>query len=139
MFNNNTSKATVESGGLNNISTGTTIKGDIISSGDIRIDGIVEGSIVTKGKLVIGPSGSVNGEVTCQNADIAGTVKAKITVAELLSLKATAKLTGEISTNKLAIEPGANFSGTCSMGGIVKDINQHGKETEASKTKEKIA
>jgi cytoskeletal protein CcmA (bactofilin family) len=140
MFNNNTSKATgVESSGLNQLSAGTTIKGDIISNGDIRIDGTLDGTITTKGKLVVGPNGIVEGEVNCQNADISGTINAKITVAELLTLKATAKLNGDISTNKLAIEPGANFTGACSMGGIVKDIKQHGKDAEQRNAKEKIA
>ena len=140
MFNNNTSKATgVESSGLNQLSAGTTIKGDIISNGDIRIDGTLDGTITTKGKLVVGPNGIVEGEVNCQNADISGTTNAKITVAELLTLKATAKLNGDISTNKLAIEPGANFTGACSMGGIVKDIKQHGKDAEQRNAKEKIA
>lgn len=140
MFNNNTSKATgVESSGLNQLSAGTTIKGDIISNGDIRIDGTLDGTITTKGKLVVGPNGIVEGEVNCQNADISGTINAKITVAELLTLKATAKLNGDISTNKLAIEPGANFTGACSMGGIVKDIKQHGKDAEQRNSKEKIA
>jgi cytoskeletal protein CcmA (bactofilin family) len=82
MFNNNTSKATgVESSGLNQLSAGTTIKGDIISNGDIRIDGTLDGTITTKGKLVVGPNGIVEGEVNCQNADISGTINAKITVA----------------------------------------------------------
>lgn len=140
MFNNNTSKAAgVESSGLNQLSAGTTIKGDIISNGDIRIDGTLDGTITTKGKLVVGPNGIVEGEVNCQNADISGTINAKITVAELLTLKATAKLNGDISTNKLAIEPGANFTGACSMGGIVKDIKQHGKDAEQRNAKEKIA
>jgi len=140
MFNNNTSKISgTESSGLNQISAGTTIKGDVISNGDIRIDGTLDGTITTKGKLVVGPAGVVEGEVNCQNADISGTINAKITVAELLSLKATAKLNGDISTNKLAIEPGANFTGACSMGGIVKDIKQHGKDAEQRNAKEKIA
>jgi cytoskeletal protein CcmA (bactofilin family) len=75
-----------------------------------------------KGKLVVGPSGTVEGEIICQNADVSGTIKGKIGVAELLSLKSSAKLTGDIITNKIAIEPGASFSGSCSMGGVIKDI-----------------
>lgn len=112
-----------DSRSVNLIGEGTVIKGDIKSDGDIRIDGTLKGSINSKGKIVIGTTGVVEGEIICQNADISGTVKVKITVSEVLSLKPTAKLTGDIITNKLAIEAGAEFSGTCSMGAVVKDIS----------------
>lgn len=100
---------------VNMLGAGTTIKGDIQSNGDFRIDGTLIGSISSKGKIVIGQTGNVDGEVNCKNADISGQVKAQITVAELLTLKATAKIAGEITTSKLSIEPGAKFSGTCNM------------------------
>ncbi|MBI3511092.1 MAG: polymer-forming cytoskeletal protein [Bacteroidetes bacterium] len=114
-----------DSGSVNIIGAGTSIDGDIISTGDIRIDGTLKGTVKTRGKLVIGPSGSVEGEVNCQNADISGNIRGKVNVSDLLALKSTAKLNGEISTGKLAIEPGADFSGSCSMGGVVKEILQH--------------
>ena len=123
---------------INLIGAGTSIKGDIISNGDIRIDGTLEGSLRSKGKLVIGATGIMEGEVFCQNADISGVVNGQITVTELLSLKAVAKLTGDIVTNKLAIEPGATFTGSCSMGAVIKDIT-HGEKTENAKLKEKSA
>ncbi len=122
---------TIDSQSVNLIGTGTTIEGDIKSNGDVRIDGNLNGSIVTKGKLVIGPTGSIEGEVTCQNADISGAIKGKLTVHELLSLKSNAKITGDIVTNKLSIEPGANFSGSCSMGAVIKDIKYAGTESKA--------
>jgi cytoskeletal protein CcmA (bactofilin family) len=111
------------SSAVNAIGQGSTIKGDIITEGDLRIDGSLIGTINTKGRLVLGETGVVEGEVFCQNALIAGTVKARIQVTELLSLKATANLQGDIITNKLSIEPGANFTGSCSMGASVKNIN----------------
>ena len=120
------------SGVVNLIGVGTNILGDITSSGDIRVDGTLKGSINTKGKVVVGSTGVVEGDVVCQNADISGELKAKISVSELLSLKATAKLDGDIVTNKLAIEPGATFSGSCSMGAVIKDIKDAGKQ-EAQK------
>ena len=126
-----------ETPSVNLIGAGTVIQGDIKTNGDIRIDGTLTGSISVKGKLVIGVSGSVDGEVICQNADVSGTVKGKVTVAELLSLKASAKLTGDIITNKIAIEPGAMFSGSCSMGGVIKDIK--GERAEKAKFAEKTA
>lgn len=124
---------------INLIAKGTNISGDIVSSGDLRIDGTVTGTVSTKGKLVVGASGVIDGEISCGNADVSGTINAKIIVAELLTLKSTAKLTGDISTNKLAIEPGANYTGSCSMGGIVKDFNKHGQSTEKRAGQEKTA
>ncbi len=138
MFNKAMAKDNAsETPSVNLIGAGTVIQGDIKTNGDIRIDGTLTGSITVKGKLAIGVSGSVDGEVSCQNADISGTVKGKVTVAELLALKASSKLTGDIVTNKIAIEPGAMFSGSCSMGGIIKDIK--GERTEKSKFAEKTA
>jgi cytoskeletal protein CcmA (bactofilin family) len=138
MFNSKETKSTDSSvSGTNQIMSGTTLTGDVVCDGNIRIDGTLKGNLLAKGKVVIGASGIVDGEINCQNADISGTVKAKVTVSELLSLKASAKLTGDISTNKLAIEPGANFTGACSMGGIVKEFSKHG--SEKSEAKEKTA
>jgi cytoskeletal protein CcmA (bactofilin family) len=70
----------------------------------------------------------------CNSADISGTIKAKITVSQLLSLKATAKLNGDIITNKLSIEPGASFSGSCSMGAVIKDLKDAGKTVQKEKS-----
>ena len=129
------------SGSINLISAGTVIEGDIKSEGDVRIDGTVNGAIVTKGKLVVGVTGVVKGEIVCKTADISGTVKGKTSVSELLSLSATAKLFGDIMSNKLAVEPGATFTGTCSMGAVIKDFKQnvHTEESERKFTKEATA
>tara|TARA_A100001037_G_C14961983_1_gene549765 strand:+ start:118 stop:435 length:318 start_codon:yes stop_codon:yes gene_type:complete len=91
------------SGAVNIIGIGTIITGDIQSKGDIRIDGTLKGAVKTSGKVVVGQAGIIEGDVECNNADIAGTLNAKISVAQLLSLKATAKLTGDLVTNKLSI------------------------------------
>jgi len=100
---------------INLIGTGTVIKGEISSKGDIRVDGKVIGQIRSEGKIVIGNSGVVEGDVFCINADFSGKVNGKADVKELLTLKASSVFLGDIITNKLAIEPGAKFSGTCSM------------------------
>jgi cytoskeletal protein CcmA (bactofilin family) len=118
---------------LNRIVEGTIIEGEIKSNSNIRIDGHVKGITTTKGRLVVGPNGLIDGEVVCQNADIEGTLNGKITVSALLSLKSTAKLNGDIVTNKLAIEPGALFSGTCSMGAVVKDMSSDNTTSLQSK------
>lgn len=121
---------TTENPSVNIIGAGTHIDGDITANGDMRIDGSLTGSINVKGKLVVGNSGSIEGEIICQNADVSGTLKGKIGVAELLSLKSSAKLTCDIITNKIAVEPGATFSGSCSMGGVIKDIKSERTETQ---------
>jgi cytoskeletal protein CcmA (bactofilin family) len=82
----------------------------------------------------LGREGMIEGDVICKDADISGAIKAKITVSQLLSLKTTAKLNGDIITNKLSIEPGAAFSGSCSMGAVIKDIKDAGKTDQKEKT-----
>ena len=124
---NETMKKTEITAAVNMIGAGTIITGDIVSKGDIRVDGILRGSINTEGKVVLGGEGIIEGDIICKDADISGTVKAKITVSQLLALKMTAKLSGDIITNKLSIEPGAAFSGSCSMGAVIKDLNDAGK------------
>ncbi|HOF21617.1 MAG TPA: polymer-forming cytoskeletal protein [Bacteroidales bacterium] len=100
---------------INLISSGTDITGDIKSGGDLRIDGTLNGNLNTKGKVVIGPTGKVNGEVVCKNSEVSGIVEGKITVHQLLILKVSSKILGDIVTAKLSIEPGAIFSGNCKM------------------------
>lgn len=106
----------IESKLPNMIGPGTKIVGDLHTNGDIRIDGNIEGNVNSKGKVVIGNNGIVKGEVICTNAEISGSLNGKVTASELLSLKATSKFNGEIKSGKLSIEPGAIFSGTCTMG-----------------------
>ncbi len=101
---------------VNLIVAGTEIKGDINSNSDIRFDGTMTGNLKTTGKVVIGETGRVNGEIDCKNSEVLGEVHGKIKVSELLSLKATAKIFGDIITKKLAIEPGSKFTGNCKMG-----------------------
>ena len=129
MFTNNKEpmNKTATTAAINMIGAGTTINGDIVSKGDIRVDGTLKGSVNTQGKLVLGREGMIEGDVICKDADISGLIKAKITVSQLLSLKTTAKLSGDIITNKLSIEPGATFSGSCSMGAVIKDLKDAGK------------
>lgn len=104
------------SGAVNIIAQGTQIEGNLNTSSDCRIDGTVRGNIVSKAKIVIGRSGQVQGNISCASIEIEGVVAAETLVAtELMSLKASAKLTGNVTVGKVAIEPGAEFSGTCKM------------------------
>lgn len=138
MINRNTKSSVKngegEFGAHNQIAKGTEIQGDIKTEGVLRIDGSLEGSIDSTGKLVVGPSGRVEGTIICNSANISGEVKGKITVKEQLTLQASAKLHGEVITGKLAIEPGAVFSGSCSMGGVVKELSQSDKKKVAEKS-----
>ncbi len=108
-------------GSVNLIGVGTKIEGKVNSEGDIRIDGYVRGSITTSAKIVIGETATVNGDITCQYADISGKIKGKVTVHEVLTLKGKAMLNGDIMTNKFVVEPGAKFNGNCIMGNVPKD------------------
>jgi cytoskeletal protein CcmA (bactofilin family) len=104
------------------IGVGTTIEGSINSSENIRFDGNLIGNLNTKGKVFIGQSGTVSGEIRCKNCEVEGVVDGKVIVTELLSLRSMSKVYGEIKTGKLAIEPGATFTGKCDMGGKKEDI-----------------
>ncbi len=122
----------VDASSVNLIGNGTKIVGDITSAGDFRIDGHLTGNIVTTGKFVLGISGVVDGNVTAVNADLSGEVKGKVNVSEMLSLKNSAKISGDIVTGKLAIEPGALFTGTCNMGAKVKNMVQNQEQMNGS-------
>ncbi len=111
MAKNNDNDANV----INLIGSGTEITGDVNCNGDVRIDGILNGNLLTKGKVVIGETGKAKGEITCKNADISGKLEGKIIISELLSLKPSSLIIGDIITNRLAIEPGAKFTGNCNM------------------------
>jgi len=119
---------------INIIRQGTDIVGDITCKGDIRIDGKLKGTLNCDGKVVVGEGGLIEGTITCKNADISGSVKVSISVKELLTLKSTSNLVGDISTNKLQIEPGANFSGNCKMGAVVKGIESSNDRKGQEKT-----
>jgi cytoskeletal protein CcmA (bactofilin family) len=127
---NKTSDSTATS--INLIGNGTTITGDIKSNGDVRIDGALKGNLSISGKLVVGPSGNIEGNIICQNADISGEIHGKVTVSELLSLKASAKVLGDIVTGKISIEPNATFTGTCNMGAVVKNITNVSEKRESA-------
>ncbi len=133
--NNGQANRTVEADSSRNIiAAGTVIKGDIHSDGNIRVDGTVVGTLNCKGKVVLGTTGKIEGEIICQNANLSGEAKVRITVSELLTLQSSAKLFGEIITGKLGIEPGAIFSGTCKMGTpIPENLNGESKREFAKK------
>jgi cytoskeletal protein CcmA (bactofilin family) len=119
MFNNKSKSETTESvvptGSASLIGSGTSLKGDITSSGDLRIDGTLVGNIICSAKVIIGANGVVEGDVSGVTADIMGKVSGTIKVKELLQLKSNCQVNGNIHSAKLQIEPAANFNGQCHM------------------------
>lgn len=97
------------------ITASTKLVGDIQTESDIRIEGSLKGNLSTSGRLIVGSTGQINGEILCKSAEIEGTIEGKIDVKELLTLKSTSNLKGEVTTGQLMIEPGAIFSGNCKM------------------------
>ena len=119
MFNNKSksddSESPVPSGSASLIGSGTSMKGDITSSGDLRIDGTLVGNIICSAKVIIGAGGVVEGDVSGQQADIMGKVSGTIKVKELLQLKSNCQVNGNLYSAKLQIEPAATFNGQCHM------------------------
>ena len=119
---------------INVVAKNTAIIGDIISEGDFRIDGTLEGNIKTKGRVIIGVSGSVKGKIDAVNSDIEGKFSGDLLVQETLTIKATAIISGDVVIGKLSVEPGATFTGSCSMGAVIKEIKDLGKSEKREKT-----
>lgn len=122
----------------NNIGKGTILEGDIQTFGNIRIEGRLTGNVKSKSKVVLSDSSSIDGSILAQNAEIAGEVKGSVEVSELLILRSSATVHGDIMTNKLVVESGASFNGSCKMGAILKEITI-GKANEAKDRSEKTA
>lgn len=122
MFEKKAKSYTELLGKTNRIVEGTIIKGDILSQADFRLDGELTGNFQTKGKIVIGPAGSVIGDIICKNADIEGKFKGKIQVLEILNVKNKASIYGEVICGKLSVEPGADFSASCMMKTNTKNL-----------------
>lgn len=123
----------------NTIAKGTTITGDIISDGDFRIEGTVQGNIKTPGKVVVGKTGFINGTLKGANGDIEGKFAGKLILSETLTLRSTAHVEGEVEVGKLAVEPGATFNATCSMKGAIKELSNNGARPARPSEKEQSA
>ncbi len=134
MFNNKQDQKENEelSNARNIIGKGTTLKGDLETYGNIRIEGKIIGNIKTKSKLIVGHSSHVEGNIIAQNADVEGHVIGNIEVSEILTLKATAQINGDITTNKLIVESGATFNGASKMGASIKEIRIGGDDDNSN-------
>lgn len=107
--------APAPSGVHNVLSAGTVLTGNLVTQDDIRIDGVIEGNIISQGKIIIGNNGHVSGDVECVNLDLMGKVTGNILCQDTIVLRATANLIGDMVTQVVEIEPGARFTGACKM------------------------
>ena len=106
---------TVNVNSVSRISAGTVIKGEITSPYDIRVDGTFEGKVQTKGRVVVGESARVKGDVICENIDLWGKMEGNVFVKNTLALKEGCVVDGNLNVRKLSVELGSSFNGTCRM------------------------
>jgi len=118
-------QSTSNGNGATLISSGTTLKGDISSNSDLRIDGTVIGNIHSAAKIIIGSSGVVEGDISGNQADIVGKVSGNIRAKELLQLRGECVVTGNLYAGKLQVEPTASFNGQCHMGANIVEMNSN--------------
>lgn len=126
-------------GKINQVVEGTVFEGNIVSDSNFRIDGKIIGKITIQGKLVLGPKGVIEGEIICENAEIEGFFKGDIRVKSFLSLKSTAQINGDIYTQKIAVEPGAEFTGKCIMSDQPLSQNNNKNNSSVSSKQEAVA
>lgn len=111
----NKKETSVSNNLLNIIGNGTKLHGDLISDGDIRVDGTIEGHVTVKQRLVLGEEGIIKGDIEALDAIISGHLVGNIRVEQTLILRPSSVIDGDISTDKVIIESGAQFNGRCSM------------------------
>ena len=119
---------------MNQLGQGTIINGEINSDADIRIDGIVKGNVISKGKIVLGASGQIDGDIRSENAYLEGRVNGRVEVSDLLILCKTSFINGDIVIKKLVVEEGAKFNGKCTMGIQVSRQNTDNGENAMTNT-----
>lgn len=126
----NNDQSAVPNGGTTIIGNGAILTGDIVSDADIRIDGHLNGNVNSKGRVLVGAHGKINGHIVAQQADISGVVHGSIKVKELLSLRANADVKGDVYAAKLSVEPSVALNGHVHMGANVVDIKTESDATE---------
>ncbi len=137
MFSKNKKETTQEKTNSRNIiGKGTKIIGDFISQGDFRIDGTLEGTLKTDGRVIIGKDGFIKGNIECANADVEGKFSGDFFVSNTLTAKTTANIAGNVNVGQICTEPGATFNATCNMKGAVKELT---KEVNDKKINQKTA
>ena len=134
MFAKNEKKTEEELSTISNIiGRESTLDGSIASAGNIRVEGKGLGNVKAKAKFVLGDDGEVEGDVVARTAEVAGRIDGNIEISEVLVLKPSASIKGDILTNQLVIEPGATFNGACKMGHLASEIKIELPERESKK------
>ena len=106
-------ETTLNVNSISRISAGTVIKGEILSPCDIRIDGTFEGKLQSKGRVVVGETAVIKGDIFCDNIDLWGKVEGNLFVKDTLALKEGCTVNGNLHIKKLSVELGAVFNGNC--------------------------
>ncbi len=106
-------ETTLNVNSISRISSGTVIKGEILSPCDIRIDGTFDGKLQSKGRVVIGETAVIKGDIFCDNIDLWGKVEGNLYVKDTLALKEGCIVNGNLHIKKLSVELGAVFNGNC--------------------------
>ncbi|MEM1327820.1 MAG: polymer-forming cytoskeletal protein [Bacteroidota bacterium] len=129
------SSSAPSSNGLNSLVNGTKVEGNISSDSDIRVDGAIKGTLNCKAKVIIGPTGMVEGEIYAENAMIEGRFEGILQINEVLHITEQARVTGEISASKLVVQPGAVINGSFDMSGNTAKAKSNGalKSGESAK------
>lgn len=129
---------TPSSNAFNTLVTGTSVEGTIKADSDIRVDGTIKGKLFCDAKVIIGPTGAIEGEIRCQNAVVEGKFEGVLTVSELLNVRETAQIKGDVTTGKLIVQSGAVFNVTCTMTGDkpVSSLSQGNASKSAGKPAE---
>jgi cytoskeletal protein CcmA (bactofilin family) len=123
-------------GALNTLVEGTVIEGQVTAKSDIRVDGIIRGNLNCEAKVIIGETGFVEGQINCANAVIQGGFEGTLYVQDLLNVRQSAKINGEVTTSKLIVEAGAVFNVTCRMGKQAAENVQVTPERKTSNVKQ---
>lgn len=144
MFGSNPSKKEVSKGNgttsstnsLNTLVQGTLVEGTVRSESDIRVDGTIKGKLICDAKVIIGPAGFVEGEINCKNAVLEGKFQGTLEVSELLNIRESANVSGEVRTNKLIVQSGAAFNVNCTMDSSIKKTTSTGNNSVNLKKEE---
>lgn len=129
-----TTTPTASSNSINSLGAGTVVDGNISTSSDIRIDGELKGNLTCQGKLIIGPSGKIDGNADCKSAIVEGTLIGTFTVTDVLEVRSSSHIEGDVKTGQLVVEPGAKFNVSCAMGNTSSTV-----KPSASKAKKEVA
>ncbi|RMF01653.1 MAG: polymer-forming cytoskeletal protein [Bacteroidetes bacterium] len=136
----NTPRTTPSSGShsINSIVNGTSVEGTVKANSDIRVDGHIKGKLFCDSKVIIGPTGKIEGEIRCQNAVIEGAFEGTLNVKEVLNIRETAKVKGDTAYGKLIVQPGGEISGTMNLHGAKVQAPDNGSPKADAKV-EKVA